>query len=281
MILEPNPNDIPVFAVQNLVDAQTGENNVVEPSNERKTYGLFPSGVKPERSYLNWLYRLTYLNFDWLKETFFVEVDHYIETMYNQLGILGPAVDGHTTRIAAAESNINSIGLRVGDTEDDIGALQSQVTSFGGRLTTAEGEIDTLQNGVTALQSVLVDYHNCHFSTSDMTTVVNSQVGVKTIGGFKHVHFWAMEGISNSTTLRLYFDGNIPAVFLTENFPEVSPFILYHPMLVGGFVSGMVKLNTVNQCFDFYTTDSTGKLISTGFSSGNRKGFPSQTIVYR
>jgi hypothetical protein len=55
----------PDFALTDVVDPTTGENNVIEPTNDYKQYGWYPAGMKPKRGFMNWIHRKTaeYLQF--------------------------------------------------------------------------------------------------------------------------------------------------------------------------------------------------------------------------
>lgn len=69
------PAIIPEFAKEDLTDPTTGLNNVLEPETDQKKWGWFPFRKRPGRRVMNWLHRHTYLNFDFVKNNFFPEVD--------------------------------------------------------------------------------------------------------------------------------------------------------------------------------------------------------------
>ena len=58
---------LPRFASQDFVDAGTGNNNVIEPPEEKKDRG-WNAGEVPPRNYFNWMHRQTFLWLEYLAQ---------------------------------------------------------------------------------------------------------------------------------------------------------------------------------------------------------------------
>ena len=61
------PTIIPVWAQNDVVDPISGQNNVLEPPNEKKLEG-WASLEYPPRNWFNWLFRYIYLWILWFKQ---------------------------------------------------------------------------------------------------------------------------------------------------------------------------------------------------------------------
>lgn len=161
MILEQNTISDPVFATDDIIDPESLQNNCIEPTSERKLYGFNPAGVKPERNFINWLFRTINQHIEWVKTVFWVQVDHYLELHDGKITVLESDVLGLDSRLSTIEPVVSDHEDRITTNEGNIGALGGAVTAIDGRVTDAEEDIAALNisvpaigNRVTALENI-------------------------------------------------------------------------------------------------------------------------------
>ena len=63
----PQPSVLPVWAILDLVDPTSGQNNVTTPPTEQQNYG-WAFEQQPPRNWFNWLGRNTYTNLAYAKQ---------------------------------------------------------------------------------------------------------------------------------------------------------------------------------------------------------------------
>lgn len=275
---------LPKFASVDLIDPISLVNNVVPATNEQKNYGWFGFRKRPERNVMNWLHRQTFLYLRWLKETFFVEVD-------TAIGDINTDITNLDGRVGTAEGNITSLDGRVDTAETDINTAEGNINSLvsaynglNGRVGTAEGNITSLDGRIDTLEATAVTYHDCHVIVDDIAANPACLVGLKVIGGFKHLHLIGVYGVTASTRLQVTFDaGNIPAAFLPDFSFTHIPVLVVSDDVVDRYSPGALQFDTTDQRMKFMKMGTDLKYTITGFSPtpGNYKGFATQTVVYR
>jgi len=102
------PETVPIFAEGNLVDPDSGLNNVIEPPYEQKTFGWIPSRKVPQRGVMNWLHRYTGRWCSFLKDYFFPEVDGGLDDHEDRILDLEHKAHWHTAGIVYLQMQVTN-----------------------------------------------------------------------------------------------------------------------------------------------------------------------------
>jgi len=132
-----NTNDLPEWAREDLIDGNTGVNNVVPASESQKTYGWYPFRKIMVRPVANWLSRQTWLVLKWVVDVFFVEVDAALSTI---------------------STDLTSVTDRTGELETNLGNTNNGLSLLTGRVESAEGSIVEHNDRIGATEAAIIDH---------------------------------------------------------------------------------------------------------------------------
>jgi len=86
------PTKIPEWAISDVVNPTSGQNNVVEPTAPQKNLG-WDFKEKPPRQYFNWLQRLNYLWITWFDSLLDQAVKETSDVKFKTLTLTNPAAN--------------------------------------------------------------------------------------------------------------------------------------------------------------------------------------------
>lgn len=123
------PTIIPVWAQNDVVDPISGQNNVLEPPNEKKLEG-WARLEYPPRNWFNWLFRYIYLWIQWLKQ----QEEQAVVTEGNGVGLFpidNALITLTVTDIGAPTSYLFAVGVKRPGQVPSLNVVSSNILTLG------------------------------------------------------------------------------------------------------------------------------------------------------
>lgn len=231
------PAQLPEFAVDDIVDSTSGQNNIHDPHPDQKSYGWFPFRKRPERGVMNWLHRHTHLCIKWLVEVFYPAVDAALHAIHH--------------RLLPVEQDLSSLWSFVSNSFD-FGEVELEMEAVGTTFTSATG--GTLAAGK-------INFNMKYTLVNKVVTLTNKQLGgnYSQIGG-------VLAGTCTFLRINIRSGFTWPAKLNTPTFDQcfVGKFENYESpifadMIINRDISDSVKTSFL---FTTYVTGSIGQTIS-------------------
>lgn len=140
----------PKWAINDITDPVSGENNVVEPPESKKLQGWGRKEIPP-RQWVNWLFKQTYLGLEWAEEQI-QQLETDLTNLENIIGeggsvSLADLIDG----VDQLQIDVSALQSDLNDAETDINTLQTQVSNLNQFVQNLIDDVGQLQTDINNL----------------------------------------------------------------------------------------------------------------------------------